>query len=1250
MSTFQQMQIDVLGALEAAGIQYQRSGSWVRIRAIWRDSRAKDVAVHIDNGGWRDHGGLGEHGAWPSLCERLGIHCPTQNRKTWTQAERAEYGRQMAARRAEEDKKNAKDVSERMRIARNAWSRWSKPLLGETDPNAVAMRDFIIYRGLKPETIAQVARVGRSKELPCLVYGRRDPRTGEVTTIHREWDKRFWPESAGNNKRGLGPSKFAGESVYVCFNEDRIKHRTGTLALSAEGQLSGAAGAEMFPDAPVTCWFTADGLENPARKHLLDLWAAGYREFGVLADAGKRGVAAGLEHARKILLILPEAKVWVAAPPDGRVEGQKKGEDWLDVRVGYEGVGGIGDEATRALIEQCAQPYTYKAPAAEEGADAKKVAFLPRWERIPRTPGQARLTVKAAEAANRRAIREQIFSTLPSILGGDMGLGKTTEAAKFVALLWRLKTLPYHLLNRREQRIVRWLGQTGRWNKIPPVLFLMPTVELARALVAQINELAGTTAAVAVFNKGRDEDNCYQYVKVESLMNRGRAPNPQACQTCEHGLPDTKRPEGVKPCDYMVNLRNSVYYPIVVAVHAAGAEDSLLYQYETSIDPAESEMIARKLIVDESPSLFTPGLITDEKGGVRGNITADDLREWRSVGAAALKDLCDKLTKDTDAQEVLDLHKKILRVRLAIREALRSEPMRIRARMLAAHNLAAMRIKVREHLGVNPSPAPMDDQQKEVLAAIRAAARPIREQIAGLRREVADLRKQKTQADRSNAGKALKEYRAAISWTKRILVWLERLDNARHNSPVDEDAHPIPQGQWAALSDLCRNVPERAKDKDATRLEEVAWSKTGQNHRIPLRGIQPLGEALAADGGGTAFFYKGTIGTLVQTSLIRQIVKRGALLMDGTPRLQIIDQVKAAGGQVYSIRAQLPDVAETNLIMGQQRGRAGLSDPKTLASRVETVQDWRGAGWKVFTHKPIITDIIESSSVGVKSKEEKKGLIDMIKRDVRNWGDHTSFNDWRTATHGVMDGIHIPSPLQQKVEYAAYRAAMAKIGIHKEEWDGSQTRGQLVMAGGIGIKYTRCNAWLPTPTAADAREWLQDWVEGVVAQGWARFRHLRPNGRSNIRWDIRTNFPLTGLHGLEITNIRLAEKGRAAETLKVEMAIAQQTKAIEDEKGHATYREIREGVKKSLGITPSMSKIKQVKDAREREALVCACTVDEALGAILHRTKLWLGMDADIQEIARRQAEASPSDTGVTALLAALVEAGKERPRRAQGP
>lgn len=1212
-ASFYPQNIDVIGALESAGIQYQRSGSWVRCKAVWRDSREKDVAIHADNGGWIDHGGLHEHGAWPALCERLGIYCPTPTRQTWTEEERKEYGRQQAARRAAQEQKEAKSVSERMAIAANHWNRWSKPLLDEKDPNAIAMRDYIQYRGLKPETLAQVARVGRSNQRPCLIYGRRDPHTGAITTIHREWARRTWPKENGANKRGLGPSKFAGESVYALFNEHRIGQ--GTLALSAEGQLTSGGGAEIFPDAPVLCWFTSDGLQNPARKIFLDLWAAGVREFGILADSGKAGIDAGHMHARKILLTLPQAKVWISAPPEGRVPGQKKGEDWLDVRVGYEGVAGLGDEATRALIAQCAVPPRCQMESRDPEAtknDAKKVAFLSRWEKTSRAPGIARLTVKQAEIANRHAIREQFFSTPPSILAGDMGLGKTTEAAKFIALLWRLKSAPYSSLSLKERRIMARLERSGKLKNVPPVLFLMPTLELARALVAMIEDLVKVKGVVGL-HKGRDEDNCFQIVKIEALMNRGRAPNPQACLSCDHGLPDNKRSDKVKPCSYMMNLRFSVYTPIVVAVHAAGAEDSLLYQYETSMDLMDSDTIPRKLIVDESPAAFTPGIVPDEKhpGAQRGNIQSDDLREWRSLGDAALADLYRMMGNDIGAQEVSAINKKVLQTRLKIRKD---------ARILAkakARDAADLRLQ-------------------------RAA-------LADLRKDLRDLKKQKTAAGRSEEGKSLIAWREAISWTRRILVWLKKLDDARHESPIDETSHPIDSKDWMGLAALCKDVPERAKHLDATLLERVVWSKNSQAHQIPLRGIETLGEALAD---GTASFYKGGIIAIVQASLSKQIIKRGAILMDGTPALQKIDEVKAMGGKVYTIRAATPEgcVSETNLIMGQMRGRGGLGDPKVLGARVADVKTWMNGGAKVITHKPVFTDLVQEAikrgGPGL-DKEMIKDIVAEVKTQVRNWGDHTSFNDWKHATRGVMDGVNIPSPLQQTIEYQAYRAALAKIGIQKEFWDGSQTRGQDVR--GDGFNYHKSNAWLPS--VGDAREWLHDKIEGQIAQGLARLRALRPNGRTHIRCDIHTNFPIAGRHGIEITDVKLTPKGRATQTLKTESTIAEAIREIEDEEEYASYRKIRVGVYAKIGIMVSMSTIRKVKDAIEKEALVAGCTEDEALDGLVERAKTWLGhAHGDSYKAARRQAEVCPTDTGVATILVALADAQGAQPRRAQAP
>ena len=584
MSTFRQ--IDVLGALEAAGIQYQRSGSWVRIRAIWRESRAKDVAVHIDNGGWRDHGGMGEHGAWPSLCERLGIHCPTQ---TWTHEERAEYGRQMAAKWAARAKSEAEDASRRMRAAMSLWERRSVDLDHHTDRHAAAMSDYIRYRGLRRETLMQVARVGQSNGLPCLVYGRRDPRTGKITTVHREWDKRTWPADAGTNKRGLGPQFWSGQTAYIEYNRwTGAAVAPGAMAAIAEGQLSAACGAELYPDSPVLSVFTMGGLERPPVTRIRELVEAGGFTILILGDRG--GMKAAQECARQILLACPGAKIRIAIPPEGRVEGQKKGEDWLDVRVGYAGVVGIGDDATRVLIEQVAVAHGI-GPRLVEDSENNILSLTP-WQQTERAASQDWPALSDVEQQIQRAIGHALDSTEPAIVVAQPGTGKTHVAIDHI----RMGT--------------------------KPVLWLSPTLDDAAGVAAQVPG--------AHLHRGRNADNCRQYHTIDALTNRGRAPYPWACATCHHGQVDSE-----DPCEYMQALRGSVYKKVVVGAHGAGAEDSLLYQYCS--DPnADAE--ERELIVDESPTITAVARIAPE-----------DLSQWRVGAADAGSRLVDPPTPASDA-------------------------------------------------------------------------------------------------------------------------------------------------------------------------------------------------------------------------------------------------------------------------------------------------------------------------------------------------------------------------------------------------------------------------------------------------------------------------------------------------------------------------------------------------------------------------------------------------------------------------
>lgn len=421
---------DIPAALDRAGIRWKSSGSgWIRCKAIWRDSKDADLCININSGGWVDQGGDRVSGGLRDLCDRLGLDRPT--RKEYSPAEKAAWA---AAKRAREAK-DRKGESERIRDAQSVWSH-TAPLGDPSNLRSAAMRDYLSYRGLHWETVSEVARAGWSQKRPCLVYGRRNPLTGEIDTIHREWDKRSWPEEEGGNKRGLGPAKFGNQSVYSIYNQKQIgkTHK----AQIAESQLTGAAGAEINTDTPTICHFGKGGLNTPARGAIKKLYDVGHTDWSVLADADQGGIDAAHECARQILLICPDAKVTISAPRADWAKA-KKGCDWLDVYAGFGEIAGLGADATRALIEQCAvAPRCVTNPP--DPSD-HKVAYIPRVQHhAPIWPGPVRQTVRSAEITLNRALWREIFEDeKPSIIAGEAGLGKSSNFARIVATLWKIK-------------------------------------------------------------------------------------------------------------------------------------------------------------------------------------------------------------------------------------------------------------------------------------------------------------------------------------------------------------------------------------------------------------------------------------------------------------------------------------------------------------------------------------------------------------------------------------------------------------------------------------------------------------------------------------------------------------------------------------------------------------------------------------------------------------------------------------------
>lgn len=73
----------------------------------------------------------------------------------------------------------------------------------------------------------------------------------------------------------------------------------------------------------------------------------------------------------------------------------------------------------------------------------------------------------------------------------------------------------------------------------------------------------------------------------------------------------------------MARLRESVYNRVIVAVHGAGAEDSLLYQYAPDLEQPNTT-VERKLVVDECPPVNTTTVVE-----------MTDIAQWRAASASA---------------------------------------------------------------------------------------------------------------------------------------------------------------------------------------------------------------------------------------------------------------------------------------------------------------------------------------------------------------------------------------------------------------------------------------------------------------------------------------------------------------------------------------------------------------------------------------------------------------------------------------
>ena len=463
--------------------------------------------------------------------------------------------------------------------------------------------------------------------------------------------------------------------------------------------------------------------------------------------------------------------------------------------------------------------------------------------------------------------------------------------------------------------------------------------------------------------------------------------------------------------------------------------------------------------------------------------------------------------------------------------------------------------------------------------------------------------------DTGNAQGRLAAIEKARAWVHGIAPELDGLALALAAAPAERGLHPITG--LKAFTKFATKIPRGARHLDATLIESVDL-RHAQAPVIPLKAIETLGVALTT---GTAFFEQGAVVCMNTGSFWKQIIKRGGLLLDATPSVRQVAEVEAVGGTVVTVRA-----AQENLhiiqIGPRLHGRGGLRNGG--AEREAAAFKRLGAESAAITHKPV-RDLIDDPN-------------------VRHWGVHRAFNDWKDQVRLVLYGLPLLSPRDQRLQYLADRAALAAVGVEWADWDGSAEAGQVVEIDGWRV---RSAARLPS--VPDARAWLLDRLAADVAQAIGRLRAVRRTEPVTV--EIYGLLPLVG-HGIKIDEFRHERQGRAADNLKTRTAVAA---GVINMGEHLTRAKLSDFVLRKCGRRISNTTLDCTLDEIKAAALARGITLAQACAALIGSAEQLLGKHggdagAALQEVAGR----APATELL--LWACAHEPLADEPRAAQGP
>ena len=595
---------DIRSALDRAGIRYKSSGNgWIRCRAVWRDSRENDLAINIESGGWKDHGGDGASGGLRNLCDRLGLDRPA--RREFTATEKAAWAKARREKRA----RDQADTSVRVGLATNAWNAALTTLDGQNPAQAWA-RTYLTSRGpgILEAAIAAGVRVlpdshksswnpDAQKRAHCVLWPIRDPQSGDLVGVQREWGR------GHKNKRMQGRHMVQVNpadpdtlhSAYLCFPGTR-----DTLYI-CEGQVSAAAVAAASGCRTVALFDTA-GIAKPPRSLIQRAIRDGVTKIVMAGDAGAGGEKAALEGLRVIQTWgLQVPLVWTVPV------GEDK-PDWADILERHDA------EAVRIALTDGVREIPAHDPQKKKDTVWSIQAWRPATE--PVLPA-ATVPVEQARAIIKTGVQMMVQDYISWLQELDERREQGTKGGRLpTARPWLFKPTTG---TGKTTAIKNLIGDAALLAAGGSVLALVPTHDQADAYEAD--------SWWHYYGRSPDPTSpgyCPNHAMMMETVEAHHIPQAEFCHKCPNGLKWAGKTEDLmrmgfvgeklaqlEACVWQQHLRDTMEQPFVVAPSASFSETLATWMPEGAGEnrPARHRLVT----VDEHCQMSIPieGGLTD---------------------------------------------------------------------------------------------------------------------------------------------------------------------------------------------------------------------------------------------------------------------------------------------------------------------------------------------------------------------------------------------------------------------------------------------------------------------------------------------------------------------------------------------------------------------------------------------------------------------------------------------------------------